>query len=184
MKQLEEWSKLQRILLWKLHISYHHVSWRKREGLDQEMLLWERYISIKVYRTIDQKSSIPTSHIWNHARHQEWPKDPGSGNKSFAGSGRSLFSRPIWRLQPVCYPCKMSHHHAKRCAVSEMNMQRENLEISWSATKTLSFSGPPTYFQSKYTWKAISVPSAQHRRVNHLSLTALHLTWWRPLENK
>ena len=41
--------------------------------------------------------------------------------------------------------------------------------------KTRSFSGPPTYSQSKYTWKAISVPSAQHRKVNHLSLTTLHL---------
>ena len=29
-------------------------------------------------------------------------------------------------------------------------MWREDLEISWSVTKTWSFSGPPTYSQSKY----------------------------------
>ena len=29
-------------------------------------------------------------------------------------------------------------------------MQREDLEISWPVTKTLSFSGPPTYSQGKY----------------------------------
>ena len=124
------------------------------------------------------------SHIWDHVRHQEWPKNTSSGSKRFAGSSRSLFVGLVWRFQPVCYPCKMSHHHAKRCAISKKNMQRENLEIFWPATETWSFSGPPTYSQSKYTWKSISVPSAQHRRVNHLSLTALHLTWWRPLENK
>ena len=47
MEQLEGWPKLQGILLWKLHISHHHDSWRKREGLDQELLLWERYVTIK-----------------------------------------------------------------------------------------------------------------------------------------
>ena len=78
----------------------------------------------------------------------------------------------------------MSYNHAKRHTISKKNTQRENLEISWSATKTWSFSGPPTYSKSKYTWKAILVPSALHRKVYHLSLTALHLTWWRPLENK
>ena len=67
---------------------------------------------------------------------------------------------------------------------SKKNMWREDLEISWPVTKTWSFSGPPTYSKSKYTWKAILVPSALHRKVYHLSLTALHLTWWRPLENK
>ena len=101
----------------------------------------------KVYRTIDQKGSIPTSHIWDHARHQEWPKDPGGGNKRFAASSRGLFGRLVWRLQPVCYPCKMSHPHAKRCAVSQKNMWREDLEISWPVTKTWSLSGPPTYSQ-------------------------------------
>ena len=41
-------------------------------------------------------------------------------------------------------------------------MWRENLEISWPATKSWSFSEPPTYSKSKYTWKAILVPSALH----------------------
>ena len=104
----------------------------------------------KIYRIIYQKDSIPMSHIWDHVRHQEWPKNPGSGNERFAGSSRGLYSRLVWRLQPVCYPCKMSHHHAKRCTVSQKNMQREDLEISWPVTKTWSFSGPPTYSQSKY----------------------------------
>ena len=107
MEQLEGWSELQRILLWRLHISHHHVSCKRRKGLDQELLLWERYSRYqKSYRTIDQKDSIPMSHIWNHVRHQEWPKNPGSGNKRFAGSSRGLFGRLVWRLQPVCYPCK------------------------------------------------------------------------------
>ena len=44
-------------------------------------------------------------------------------------------------------PCKMSYHHAKRCAAHKKNMQREDLEISWPATQTWSFSGPPTYIQ-------------------------------------
>ena len=37
----------------------------------------------------------------------------------------------------------MSHHHAKRCAVSKENMQRENLEISWPATKLGPFQDHP-----------------------------------------
>ena len=41
-------------------------------------------------------------------RHQEWPKNPGSGNKRFAGSSRGLFGWSVWRLQPMCYRCKMS----------------------------------------------------------------------------
>ena len=109
---------------------------------------------------------------WDYEKHQEWPKDSSSGNKRFVGSSRGLFGRIVWRLHPMCYPCKMSHHLAKRCAVSKENMWRENLEISWSATKLGPFQDHPTYSQSKYTWKAISVPSAQHRRV---SLTTLHL---------
>ena len=92
------------------------------------------------------------SHIWNHVRHQEWPKDPGSDSKRFAGSSRGLFGRLIWRLQPVCYPYKMSHHHAKRYTVSQKNMWRKDLEISWPATQPWSFSGPPTYSQSKYIY--------------------------------
>ena len=126
----------------------------------------ERDMSIpEIYRIIDQKGSIPMSHIWDHVRHQEWSKNPGSGNKRFAGSSRGLFGRLVWRLQPVCYPCKTSHHHAKRCTVSQKNMQREDLEISWPATQTWSFSGPPTFSKSKYTWKAISVPTALNKRV-------------------
>ena len=132
-----------------------HISWRKREGLDQELLLWERYVR---YQKSTELLIRRTPFQWviyeDHARHQEWPKDPGSGNKRFAGSGRGLFSRPVWRLQPVCYPCKMSHHHAKRCAVSKKNMQREDLEISWPVTQTWSFSGPPTFSKSKYIWKS------------------------------
>ena len=46
------------------------------------------------------------------------------------------------RLQPVCYPCKMSYHHAQRCAACKKNMWREDLEISWPATQTWSFSWP------------------------------------------
>ena len=52
----------------------------------------------------------------------------------------------------LCYPCKMSHHYAKRCTVSKKNTQREDLDITWSVTKTWSFSGPPTYSQSKYIY--------------------------------
>ena len=103
-----------------------------------------------------RKGSIPTSHIWDHARYQEWPKDPGSSNKRFAGSSRGLFGRPIWRLQPVCYPCKTGYHHAKRCAAHKKNMWREDLETSWPATQTWSFSGPPTYFKSRFILEKLS----------------------------
>ena len=47
--------------------------------------------------------------------------------------------------------------HAKRVTIMPRDVQlarriwRENLEISWPATKTWSFSGPPTYSRSKYT---------------------------------
>ena len=108
MEQLEGWSKLQRILLWKLHVSHHHVSWRKREGFRPgTVALREIRWYQKSTETIDQKGSIPMSHIWSHVRHQEWPKNSGSGNKRFAGSSRGLFSRPVWRFQPVCYLCNL-----------------------------------------------------------------------------
>ena len=55
----------------------------------------------KIYRIIDQKGSIPMSHIWDHARHQEWPKNPGSSNKRFAWSSRGLFGRLVWRFQLI-----------------------------------------------------------------------------------
>ena len=81
-------------------------------------------------------------------------------------------------FQPVCYPCKMSYHHAKRCATCKKNMWREDLEISWPATQTWSFSGPPTYIQEQIYLK--SYPSTfsikNIKGVNQLSLTAIHLT--------
>ena len=150
MEQLQEWSKLQRILLWRLLKSHHHIRCKRKEGLDLELLLWERSGNIKSVQTYWSEGSIPKSHIWDHVRYQEWPKNPGSSNKRFAGSSRGLFGRLVWRLQPVCYPCKMSYHHAKRCAACKKNMQREDLETSWPATQTWSFSGPPTYFKSRY----------------------------------
>ena len=65
-------------------------------------------------------------------------------------AAEALFGRLVWGLQPVYYPCKMSYHHAKRCTAHKRNMQREDLETSWPATQTWSFSGPPTYFKSRY----------------------------------
>ena len=35
--------KLQRILLWRLHVSHHHVRCKRREGLDLELLLWGKF---------------------------------------------------------------------------------------------------------------------------------------------
>ena len=47
MEQLKEQPKLQRILLWRLHISHHHVRCKRKEDLDQELLPWERYVNTK-----------------------------------------------------------------------------------------------------------------------------------------
>ena len=48
-----------------------------------------------------RRGSIPMSHIWDHVRYQEWPKDPGSSNKRYAGSSKGLFGRLIWKT-PTC----------------------------------------------------------------------------------
>ena len=36
-----------RILLQKLHVNCHCNNWRKRKDLDQELLLWEKFINIR-----------------------------------------------------------------------------------------------------------------------------------------
>ena len=79
---------------------------KKRRFRPGTVALREIHQISEVHRAIDQKSSISMSHIQNNERHPEWSKNSSShGNARFAGSSRSLFSRPVWRFQPVCHPC-------------------------------------------------------------------------------
>ena len=81
----------------------------------------------------------------------------------------------------------MSYHHAKRCAAHKKNMQREDLETSWPATQTWSFSGHPHISRVEIYLK--SYPSTFSTRlnikgVNQLSLTASPLNMMRATQEQ
>ena len=96
-----------------------HQMQKKRRFRPGTVALREIWQYQKSTDLLIRRAPFPKGCIWNYVRFQEWPKDPGSSNKRFVGSSRGLFGRLIWRLQPVCYPCKMSYHHAKRCGSSQ-----------------------------------------------------------------
>ena len=144
-------------MLWRLHISHQHVSCKRREGFRpgtvalRKIQQYQKSTELLIRRAPFQW--VIYEIMWgirNDLRIQ------AVAIKGLQGSSRGLFCRLIWRLQPVWYPCKMSHHHAKRCAAHKKNMWREDLEISWPVTKTWSFSGPPTFFKSRYKLEKLS----------------------------
>ena len=60
-----------------------------------------------------QETTLPTLGEGNRTGLQGRPQIPVSHNNGSARSLGGLFGRTLRRLQPVCHPCKMSHHHAQ-----------------------------------------------------------------------
>ena len=55
-----------------------------------------------------------------------------------AGGSGSLLGWPVQRLQLVCHPNQMSHHHAKGHTSGKKNMRRENVKGTATLATKLS----------------------------------------------
>ena len=101
-EQLEGWSKLQRILLWRLHISHHHIRCKRKEWFRpgtvalREIHWYQKSTDLLIRRTPFQRDTYEI--MWGIRNDL---KNPGSSNKRFAGSSRRL----IWLVclkTPTC----------------------------------------------------------------------------------
>ena len=119
-EQLEGWSRASKNIAVKApHKPPSHQMQKKRRFRPGTVALRERYIDTKSLQTywLEGLHSNET-----HMRSCEGIRNDlriqAAAIKGLQGSSRGLFGWSVWRLQPVCYPCKTSYHHAKRCTVS------------------------------------------------------------------
>ena len=109
----------------------------------------------KEYSTPYPQAAFPEVGEGDCPRLQDRFTIPVSGNTMSSGSSRGLSCGAVRRHQPVCHPCKASHHHAQGHPVGQTNPGRASI-VSHNHKQTFrSFSGPPQYSKRSSLRKAI-----------------------------